>query len=684
MGYANIASLDKGKGWDKMKERMFIIVRNKKSHAEIVIDSKKLKTLASEIQKYVAKVTGARIPVKYLENSSLRNRILIVKNHNSLPPGVNISKLKEEGFIIKRVNADLIITGKDMRGVSYGIYTFLEKFVGIRWLWPGETGEVIPKLKRLEIKGDIDIREEPDYFMRFIPSGRSNPKAQVHPNSFKGKIGLWRKRNKVGGSVEIRGVHAFGEIVPPRKYFHNHPEYYALVNGKRGGEEIKYALLKNVDDFHLAGNWQVCTTNPDVIKLTVEYVMRKFNETSKSVIINVSPNDGFGFCECEKCKSLDTKETTGEFSLNGERFPLISERIFTFVNQVARNVIETHPNRFINILAYGFYHKVPNNIPRLADNVIVQYCVGCHGHCAPEVKKRDYDRIKNWARYHTHIGIYEYFIMGIWPGTPRVYASLIAEAIKNYHKMGVRYFFTQAANNWATCGVNYYVAAKLLWNTRLNYRGILNDYYKRGFGHAADVIKNYFMLHERKLKEVMKRKIPGVVDHFHKSRKPELFLDAVLLDKCKKLLEEAERLSAGDKQIRKRINFVKKGFVYTRLHYEAIESLERLKEVGISTSIPSQRKTPDAGTLGLLSCEGDSIKNRGHASPRCILRLIDNAISKWKRRERFLGRYKGDIIVDYEWIKKGADDPDWADDSFSYVRVLKKLKRLRKNYETRD
>lgn len=104
----------------------------------------------------------------------------------------------------------------------------------------------------------------------------------------------WATRNRFGGPG-IKGGHAFGTMAPPSKYGPSHPEYYALVNGKR--------LWQNYDGKHGA---QLCTSNPDVIRLVIDYCNRTFEEHPDYQTISISPNDGGGFCECERCRRLDT------------------------------------------------------------------------------------------------------------------------------------------------------------------------------------------------------------------------------------------------------------------------------------------------------------------------------------------------------------------------------------------
>ena len=69
-------------------------------------------------------------------------------------------------------------------------------------------------------------------------------------------MNLWMPVN--GQTVGVNwkwDFHTFRELIPPAKYFRAHPEWFALVKGKRQG----IADLSGHDS-------QLCTSNPEVIE----------------------------------------------------------------------------------------------------------------------------------------------------------------------------------------------------------------------------------------------------------------------------------------------------------------------------------------------------------------------------------------------------------------------------------
>ena len=90
-------------------------------------------------------------------------------------------------------------------------------------------------------------------------------------------------------------VHTFMRLLPPEEYLARHPEYYALVGGKRGERQGR------------RGRLQLCTSNPDVVTEVAERIV-KIREADPSIkMVSLDPMDTHAFCECPTCRALDEK-----------------------------------------------------------------------------------------------------------------------------------------------------------------------------------------------------------------------------------------------------------------------------------------------------------------------------------------------------------------------------------------
>jgi len=301
----------------------FVIVRNQKPQATIIVNrqaSKDEMFAAEELQNYIRKASGVSVPIRRDNEEFSGNVIAVGRNKININSNLRFDRLEREGFRIKADQNGLSLVGKDDAGTQFAVYTFLEKYLGIRWFWPGELGEVVPRMKTIQV-GPIDDTEEPDFKWRDRGPGgalwgSSTGPTEMHARELllgvsrehQKQVELWEKRNKWGG-MKIYGGHVLGEIFTPEKYAKTHPEYYALVNGKRRVPG---------KDYNYKHGGQICTSNPEVIKVTVEWVRDFFDKHPDYDAVHITMNDGLGFCECENCRALDSGEAIKEKGINVE------------------------------------------------------------------------------------------------------------------------------------------------------------------------------------------------------------------------------------------------------------------------------------------------------------------------------------------------------------------------------
>ncbi len=246
---------------------------------------------------------------------------------------VNYGPWKQEEYILISLPEGIVIAGDDgpgdvwsistRAGTMLAVYTLLEDFLGVHWFWPGPYGEHIPYKPDASIPY-LNIRNKPQFMIRSVSIGYSS----YHTASFREETKKWLRRNRMGWTVSAVFGHSWSSVFTEQD-FQQHPDWFALVNGKRQRP-------------------QVCSTHPAVIDRMVEHVLK-----GKYDIMNISPADGGGFCQCDEntksethkklgipsCTSLDIP---GLLSYDGKN-PAISDRIFTYANEVARRVREKNP-----------------------------------------------------------------------------------------------------------------------------------------------------------------------------------------------------------------------------------------------------------------------------------------------------------------------------------------------------
>src|SRR5262249_11176604 len=157
------------------------------------------------------------------------------------------------------------------------VYTLLDDYLGCRWFWPGAFGEHIPTNKDAVVP-KLDIRSTPAFAIRSFSHGYSS----YHTPQFNEAAKRWDRRARLGWVRSAVFGHSWFYAFNLRddKTFKEHPDWFALVDGQRRPP-------------------QMCTTHPEVLARMVDFVLK-----GKTDIVNISPSDGGGFCECERCRAL--------------------------------------------------------------------------------------------------------------------------------------------------------------------------------------------------------------------------------------------------------------------------------------------------------------------------------------------------------------------------------------------
>ena len=580
---------------------------------------------ARELQTYLWKLAtvagqeAEKLPIETETAAPLGTLIYVGRSAAVTRMGVDVDDLETaHSFTIQTNGYSLVLCGKGDLGTEYAVYTFLERYCGVRWLWPGETGECIPPRGTIEI-GAICDREDPDFTLRVLGSMAPLPEGTPEP--------LWKKRNKVQTVSGYVPGHNWAKLVPPDKYGPTHPEYFALVDGSREQDWNAY------DGQH---GYQLCTTNPEVIRLSIDYVRRFFDEHPDVDIYSIDANDGAGWCECDNCQALDTGKvrtipSSGGAEDGSEARPVITDRIYTFVNEVAAAVKETHPDKYVLHLAYSDYIEPPERV-RPLDNVVVQITLNCECHYDPAYKEDQWRLIRAWSQVTPNLMLYEYFNHTWKLQLPRAIHHSVGASIPYYRQCGARFFSAQASDDFGNEGLTLYLAAKLLWDSSLDVDELVADYCEHAFAEGAAFGRRYFARLEALWDAALAELGPrwGGNPHVYLT-----MLTPETVAELKGYLTEALRL-AQSAAAQERIRFFLDGWQFYEAEVTAFRHLRDLAAQGIITypvGAPSWRGTV-ADLAALDMPEADA------------RRRIAATIHAWEERDRAAERLDGRFIID--------------------------------------
>src|SRR5438874_9971181 len=113
---------------------------------------------AEELQRYIEKMSGAKLPIITDAEPRGSHEILLGDNRHlaMLRTKVDFAKLGTDGFMLRVDGNRLIIAGGKPRGTLNDVYTLLEEKLGVRWFTPEM--EVVPKVDRVRLSALDETR----------------------------------------------------------------------------------------------------------------------------------------------------------------------------------------------------------------------------------------------------------------------------------------------------------------------------------------------------------------------------------------------------------------------------------------------------------------------------------------------------------------------------------------------
>jgi hypothetical protein len=420
-----------------------------------------------DLQRYIKLSTGAELPIEYGRTDG--QAIIIGNCELAKRNGLVGENMPVEGFAIKTCTQGVLIIGNDgiivpgtqSDGTAWGIYEFLERFVGIRWYFPGDIGCSVPAIKNLIIP-PIYLEDAPFFRKRSIypPCGE--------PSHGKGtQLTPHHNRLRAGDSWPIHlVVHAPHNWKP--EYGEKRPEIFQL----RSDGERNYSML--------------CYGNPLTLKTYLENIENYYEQRKRTKLgivgnaITVSPNDMEVSCHCEYCRKL--------WDENGGQYGSASKVVGQFVANLAREVKKRWPDKVIIYLPYKNYTIPPKEIP-FPDNVYIQLCgmPGLAQYKEPSIAESEQYNIDEWIRLTGHkIQNWHYIC---WPADKTKACYLFPHTIKEFYRRNkdkiVGSFINGVKDHWPRQHISLYIWLKVLWNPDFDVDAAISEYCRRMYGPAA-------------------------------------------------------------------------------------------------------------------------------------------------------------------------------------------------------
>ena len=549
----------------------------------IVAPTHSERALAEEIAWHLKEMSGVEIPVAAESPAS--------------GPAITLSFREDddvEGSEIETAGDTVKISGAGA-GLSHAVTYFLEE-LGIRYLWPGRIGKVIPKRATI-VFPETHWKFAPSMRVRGMRGGLVGETAKWRDRNLKATIALGVDPEKYRAAVNA----AYFDRPGNRDFFAWHgvrdnPDCFGAAGTDRKtkykwGHTFKWTYKKGFDKEH--PDWMAlqpdgkrelkngridrpvfCLSNPDFIKRSIAEKVAEFKSKQREGKIAITtglPDGGGGSpCMCERCRRLDPVNAPPRyfnfFAGTETKYVSLTDRTIWFFNQIVDGVMKECPDKKgLTFFPYSYYISPPVSVrpdPRLI----------------PLSVSGDYVDAKNWnsARENVaawiNLGLETYWrpnLMWGWKvGGPQNYARRLFNDYEDLKANGLKGTdFDCVDNSWGAKGLNVYANCRAALNPdRLSFETILDDYCRAGFGPAAASVKEYFNAVE-KMNEAASREIavraPKVLD-FRQVVRAECYYDHLDVAALEAILGKANGEAARDEEVRARIALLRAALGYAK------------------------------------------------------------------------------------------------------------------------
>jgi hypothetical protein len=492
------------------------LVKDGKAVADIVVDKDALssvKTAADDLQRHIELMSSAKLAIVNAPSENAKNHIYVGPSEYTKKLGVTTDDLKLEGFKIIAKDNYLVLIGRDEQrsvfpysstapgdlqkwqefaGEKYGLPQFSQSMkngllgfkpldatatlyavsefleqLGVRWYNPYENGTVIPERKTISATAQ-NIKKEPKF-----PYRECTYAMGTDPEGL-----MWFKRLKYGSSHLYFCNHTTSNMLNSDDLKKQHPEYYAMANGKPAGGKR--------DVPHLC--------EPGFRKSSVNFLNKVFEAYPDLRDYALGMPDGLTEIDESDAKIWERANNDGKFS----------DYVWDYWLYAAKELKKSNPDKNLACMAYTTYLQPPSNIDKLPDNVTLTMCYWTTWMITAQGKELKALRSK-WLSLLTskklYIWDYYLFYRPGYPGYPVVFTKLLQDEMKELNGVCEGKFievaFTKGKPPYklACPGLShllYYWQGKLYWEPDMDREKMMNEYYELYFGPAKAEMKEFY------------------------------------------------------------------------------------------------------------------------------------------------------------------------------------------------
>ena len=498
------------------------LVRDGVGRACIVLrpDAGEQETLAAkELVEHIKRMSGVELPTVNSAAQARGVKILIGR----AVPAAYLSKVQAEApdsmgslpvSFRLRVSPKIIeLAGLSESGTLYAAYELLEQ-LGIRWFMPGEIGTVIPARKTVAVEQQ-DTIQHPGFAGRHLGLYDDGGKPS----------GDWARHMRMGG-FGTGGCHGYKITVDYQK----EPELSYVDHGRRMN------ILK--------------ISHPEVIRRVIAAARQTLKNRPDLRYLPIGPEDAVEFGE-DGWDAGDYDPLHGRVS--------ITDRLIKFYNIILEDIQRDYPDVGIAFYAYSLHMRPPvREKPNPKILPVLAPISVCRIHAIDNKLcwERQYiDQIvQGWKTLGLKMMYRGYLFNFADQGLPFSMINQIRAEYPYYYRQGMVACSVECKAAWGYHAPSLYLAAKIMWNPQLDTEALLEDYFAKLYGPAAQPMRKHFEIVEEAYAQGDYH--TGNVFDIPKILTPEV------MARMDKTLWQAERAVPEDSIYAERVRMVRIGYEY--------------------------------------------------------------------------------------------------------------------------
>lgn len=505
---------------------------------------------ADELRYFLSRVTGGTFSLRHTQSPEGTNLLVGPQAARLREPGFTTDGLGEEGIVLRTLGQDVILAGGAPRGTLYAVFTFLEDHVGCHWWTPAASH--IPQQPNLKIP-QLNFRYVPrlEYRdMSFLHTAEADFSVRNKLNGHHHRLFYDNSFNNIGQDSSrggrkyayIRsdkwGSHGWWTLIEPEVYFKDHPEWFALINGKRTHVSPQYPISN------------LCLTNESMRAELTKNVRLALRWNPHATVISIAQPDDAGppnRCECETCAAVEEEGNP-------------SELVVRFVNAVAADLQAQFPDVAVSTLAYHYSQKPPKQT-RPHPNVLVRLSSIKCSFSRPMTDERNSQfrtDLEGWSKMCDRLYLWDYAINFGYP-LPHPNLRVYAPNLRYYTEHNVKGMFCEAGAFAELAELRAWLLAKLMWNPHAETNHLIETFAHGYYGLAGPHIVDYI--------DLMHNAVEATDDFLGLGSRPDAkFLSLKTLTRGWEHLQAAAAAVANDPVLARRVEITRLPIMFVFLH----------------------------------------------------------------------------------------------------------------------